>query len=312
MTKDKLPRRLAIMACESLKEIAGDFRDELERAPTIGELCEILTYGIQSSREELLDGVRVRDVVSLKPKFAQDSAQAGHKRKTRTSAVDGLNDNLFVLANGLWADLANAYKGESGTRPDVKTLCDVIVESLHLCKDNLLSDIRPKDLLAIEAKLQKPPKAAARIGDIVAIPEGDDRYFITVVVARNDFGTAFGVLKGTWPAAPVPASPYPPVIRYPIYSGEKLVEKGLWPIVGHDEALLALFPPQPEVFHRETAGGGSDAVGAFGAAESPSGQWRNLTREEAEEVGLLDDTYSQFYLPEHLGEYLNERNRGQH
>jgi hypothetical protein len=48
-------------------------------------------------------------------------------------------------------------------------------------------------------------------------------------------------------------------------------------------------------------------TGPFGSAETPSGERRDLTEEEAEEIGLTDGSYSEFQPPEVVPEYLAQR-----
>lgn len=301
---EDLNERLARLACEGLVEISEDFADEIGRAPTVSELCELLTYGIQSSREELLADVAPRDVHALEPRLRNGSGA------DEASNTDDLNDNIFSLANVLWTDLAHAYRGEVGTRPTLDALTRAIVEGLHVCGREVLSDVELDQVVAIEPKTAAAgkPSRAPRLGDVLAIPAGAGKFYIAVVVAQNDFGTALGVFKGTGPAEPPSSSSPQPPLKYPVYSDDEFIRKGTWRIVGHDEGLLKLFPREPAVFHEEQlVPEYQPEMGPHGAAELPSGEWRDLTAEQAEEIGIRDGSYSQFVLPEELAEYLAQQ-----
>ncbi len=83
------------------------------------------------------------------------------------------------------------------------------------------------------------------------------------------------------------------------------VTSGRWRIIGHHEGLLRLFPAAPEMFHRRRADLPGPSVGPHGAAEKPDGSLRPLTAEEAQEIGLFDPGFQQFYFGEDLERRLN-------
>ena len=305
-----LTERLAGLACEGLRELADDFAEAVGRKPTPVELCDLIAYGVQSSREQLFDDVPTNAAVTaLRPKLrGGDGNGDGDGNSSPSTAVEELDDNVFSQANGLVTDLGRAYHGETGERPKLQALCDVLVEALHRCGADVISGAQPEDIVGIEPELREAAGGSARPGDIVAIPAPGGDYFTAVVVTRNQAGTAYGVFRGTRGAEPVSASDRPEVIPHPIYSGDELVNDGSWPIVGHDEGLLELFPEEPEVFRGAPLMPDVEPeAGEFGSAETPSGQRRDLTEEEAEEIGLTDGTYSEFQPPEVVPEYLAQR-----
>ncbi len=73
---------------------------------------------------------------------------------------------------------------------------------------------------------------------------------------------------------------------------------GTWPVVGHDEGLLAAFPSEPEIYHWPDPTW--PGIGEFGSAETAADVRRDISEAEAREVGLLDGTYCQVYLEEEL------------
>lgn len=66
--------------------------------------------------------------------------------------------------------------------------------------------------------------------------------------------------------------------------------------MGHDENLLLAFPAQPEIYHRpQPLIPGVSPVGRFGAAETADRKLRDVSREEAERLGLLNPGFRQTY-----------------
>lgn len=300
---DDLTQRLAQMAREELREIAEDFDEAIGRKPAPQELGELLTYGIQSSREDLLEDVRPSAVAALRPKLSGGDQE-------HDSAVGELDDGPFSQANALVTDIARAYRGETGSLPKLQTLAAIILEALRGAGTDVFSGATGDDVVAIEPELREITGGAASPGDIVAIPAPGGRYFTAVVVTRNQSGTAYGLFDGTRGAVPVSSSSPPQVVRHPIYSGDEMVQNGTWPVVGHDDALLEFFPDEPEVFYDAPLMADVEPdIGPHGSAETPSGERRDLTEDEAEEVGLTDGSYSEFHPPETVSEYLASRQR---
>lgn len=64
--------------------------------------------------------------------------------------------------------------------------------------------MRPRDVLAIEPTQRPGKKLRCKPGDVVAVPAGSDAWFLGVVLTRNRFGTAFGFVRGRYPARPLP------------------------------------------------------------------------------------------------------------
>jgi hypothetical protein len=153
------------------------------------------------------------------------------------------------------------------------------------------------------------PVKRTRVGDLLAIPARDGRYFVAVVVDRNSFGTALGLFTraaGRAALPTVPAADPPHLQPRPVYTGEDEVQAGRWTVIGHDEDLPRLFHA-PEIYHRPADIPGLDMdLGQFGSAETPDHRLRQLTEAEADEVGLRDGTYRAIRLGDDLEAHLNE------
>jgi hypothetical protein len=288
--------------------ISEAFTDETRRRPSSLALFEVLTWGLQSCRDDALLEVHPANIIKLEPKLKRGTKRSniGSSLEARESAVLDLNDNIFVIATEFISDLVNIIKTDTGQSPALDELCEALVKELHRCEDDLLVDIAPAHIVGIQAKLRKQGKIVSKIGDIVAIPAKDGEYFIGCVLAKNTFGTAYGFFEGTSQSKPVSAASHSPAKRYPIYSGDDFIASGRWKIMGHDANLLTLFPAEPEIYHRENIISDGPEIGPYGAGETASGRLRQLTKEEAEELGLLSGAYSQVYLAEEMEKHLND------
>lgn len=305
---DKRSKRLIALAAEGIREVADEFADELERRPTSGELFEILTWALKSGGEERLSDTHPSNLVALRPRLRKGATRADSSTEDVTdSAVAELNDAVFVAASDFLSQLTDAFKSDTGHPPTLSDLCDLLVEGLHQCGEQLLSDVAPAQVTGVRPEVRKRKRITPKIGDVVAIPAKNGEYFIAVVLTKNVFGTAFGFFEGTSAIKPVSKNSHPPIKPHPVYSDDERIAGGSWKIIGHDEDLLTLFPPEPEVYHYQHEDDPDPLVGPYGSGETASGLLRALTKEEAAELGLLTGEYRQTYMSETLENYLNSK-----
>lgn len=170
-------------------------------------------------------------------------------------------------------------------------------------------DVDPMKVVALEPTVATP-RARLRAGDVVAIPSGAGPQFHAVVlIPRCTFGTALGLLldRGAM-AALAQQVEVPGVLRRPVFTDDRSIGEGSWQIVGHDDALLSVFPLAPEIYHRpdpvlESLG---FQLGPFGAAENLSGTLRLLDEAEAQEIGLLGVDFRQTHDSQQLQRMLGD------
>jgi hypothetical protein len=168
------------------------------------------------------------------------------------------------------------------------------------------ADVSAADIVSLETEA---PKKAVRVrrGDVVAIPRKSGGYTLAVVVARNRFGTALGPLRGSFPFPRVASESRYDASARPTYTDEVAIRNGTWSIVDHVEALLSLFPDEPGIYHAPDLQWPGIQIGEFGSAESPSGSLREISEQEAEEVGLLNGAYRQTCPSDYLQQLLDGR-----
>ena len=302
-------KEAATVAAEGLKMLADEFADEVERRPTSAELFELLTWGAKSSGGEFFSDAHPADITLLKPQLRKGARllETWDARDEDRSALRDLNDAAYVVASDLVGDVSTAVEEQTGEPPTLRRFCEIIVGGLRLCDEGLLSDVRPSDIVAVKADVKKQKRSSAKVGDIIAVPAKNGEHFIGVVLDKNKFGVAYGFFRGTSRIKPVGARSHPPADRHPVYSSDLHMAGGRWKVIGHDEGLLSLFPSEPELYYRKYPDDNNPAIGPYGAAENAAGRIRHVSKEEAEEVGLLSGEYRQVRLPEQVESYLNSK-----
>jgi hypothetical protein len=312
---DELKERQLARLAAALREVSEDFEEEVGRRPTCAEFFEVLAEGLRETPDDTLGDVTTANVLALRPTPPCADAAGGEE-----SAVGELNDNVFNLAADLMAETAARLRADSAEAPTLDALCAALTAALRLCPDELFTGARPAEVTAVGAEVEGKKKRggkkrASRAGDIVAIPAGGGGYYTAVVVAKNIFGTAYGIFEGQTPLEGVSASGRAPLAKpNTLYSGDRFVGKGRWKIVGHDDAALAHFPAEPELYHRPGLPEWL-SKGAFGAAQHPKeDKFRDLSKEEAEELGLLSEpgpgSYKGVFQEEAFEQYLDARLKG--
>jgi hypothetical protein len=312
----ELQEKLIATAARGLKEVADEFADELERRPSSAELFEVVAQALKSVGDERLSDVSPANVTALKPQIKKGAKRLDSQQEAGEpeASVSDLNDAAFVVAGDLVADLADGFKRETERAPTLNELCDLLVSAAQRCDAGLLADINPADIAGVKAEVNKKRKIKAEVGDIVAIPLDDGEYAIAVILAKNTFGVAYGFFEGASKIPrPFSVNSHPPVAPHPVYSTDALVANGRWKIVGHDAALLSLFPSEPEIYLRQQVIPGmpdyGKNIGPYGSGQTASGRTRDLTKEEAEELGLLDGTYRQTFVAQYLEDHLSAQQK---
>jgi hypothetical protein len=287
-------------AARGLTQLAKSIAHELGGPPRLAELLEVLGWGSESLRKHVTKEPPLP--LLLIPQWHSE----GSRPQPRPSQGGELNDHAFVDAGELLSGLAKKLAAGKGSRPNVGDVAHLLGQGLRRVQPELLDDFYPTDLRGLTVEADQAPKRA-EVGDILAIPARNGGNFLAVVLDRNNFGTALGLFEGTHPPRAITAMKHPPVVDRPVYVGEEAVASGRWRVVGHDDDLVELFPIKPEIFHRPDPDLLDENVGPHGAAETPDRQVRQLSEQEAHEVGIFDPDFTQIYLGEQLEGRLNKQ-----
>ncbi|MGW7439595.1 hypothetical protein [Streptomyces sp. NPDC054849] len=269
-----------------LTAVLLELSEQIDSPPSLSEFLELLEWSSD-------------DIYSGPLQFEATLAGRIITSESNQSRVPELGDSLF-------SDVASILSGliKGSERHITPTeLANILLIFINDQADHLM-DVTSGDVTSLSVV---PAESAAEVtvGDVLGIPAADGGWYATIAVARNRFGLALGLFQGRFESRPSmhpeDFTPY----RFPIYTDDAMVSNGSWYVVGHDDALLSHFPPEPEIYHSPGFWPGID-FGEFGAAEDPSGGIRLIGGEEARAVGLTDGTYQHSYMSEFLSQSLSE------
>jgi hypothetical protein len=277
-----------------LAAILEEFEDELNASPTLGEMLEIMGTSVPSTEETAGILVPVRFTTTL--------ANGRRYRPRAESRVGELNDSAFVHASALVVALMGDGNAAVGPEVGAEYLAGSLLELLHATATDFV-DVRSSDIASLE--VVGPSRAIrAKIGDVVAIPARGRGFHLASIVARNKFGTGIGVWRDARPAPRFNALEEPLAFGV-FYTDDMSIKNGHWPVIGYSELALSKFPTDPELYYKpDSYTGFGPKIGEFGSAEKPDGTLRDVTKEEASRVGLLDGTYRQVYTSLWIPELL--------
>jgi hypothetical protein len=217
-----------------------------------------------------------------------------------------LNDSCFVHARESLRTLCQMIEEESDVKPSLKDLCEILAVSLQSCSSDLLSDVDVRAVEKLTPKVAPHKRVSLRPGDILAVPREKDGYYFIIYIASNRFGEAFGIFSGHRQIPRLPAKWEPVPAKFPVYTGKSLVVSGRWRRIDHREDLLDLFPKAPEIYHSKSDNPSNGRIGPYGSAEAATGELRELTEAEANQIGLTRGTYRQVMLEEQFEKYLQD------
>lgn len=277
-----------------LGEVVGRFQDEIGSPPTLGEFLEIVGLAVPSASDDF----------DASPGTFRLDAKVGGKRYRpgRDSRVAELNDATFVDASSFLAFIGERVSAAQGHAAPPDDLAVTILGVIQH-EDVVFDDVRGTDISSLVATAQKPA-AKPKLGDVVAIPVGNSGYRMAVVIARNRFGTAIGLLGPATAHPHLSKASLETAVRKFVYTDDQLFAKRVWLIVGNDDKLLSLFPSDPEIYHGPDPIFPNAQLGEFGAAETAAGVMRQIAKSEAEDVGLLDNSYRQLFVSTYLHQLL--------
>jgi len=202
--------------------------------------------------------------------------------------------------------LCQMIEEESGVKPSLNDLCEILVVSLQCCSDDLLADVHVQAVEKLTPKVAPHKKVVLTPGDILAVPRARGGYYFVIYITCNRFGDAYGIFEGHRQVPHVSSKWRPLPIKFPAYTGRAQVVSGRWRRIDHREDLLDLFPKSPEIYHSKAANPSNDRIGPYGSGETATGELRELTQSEASEIGLDREAYRQIMVPEQFEWHLRD------
>ncbi len=215
-----------------------------------------------------------------------------------------LSDHVFTEFSCLLSDLRGTVESTLSVDDQAKALLDRLADDLRA--SGALLDVPSLETLQLTPVFVARPQRRQRAqrGSVIAIPlPTAAKYGALVMLDRNSFGTAFGLLDATFDRPPEAIDASIEGLPSALYCDEEFLRSGRWRILFRDERLTERFPPDPEVFHSPIF---SPDYGPFGLAETADGRIRELGEAEAREAGVLAHDFVQFPSAEQV-EYLAER-----
>ncbi|MDT0268456.1 hypothetical protein RM844_19410 [Streptomyces sp. DSM 44915] len=286
-------------AAKRCAAVVAQLAEWLAGPPTLAEFLDVLGWAVPTGDAALADSVALP--VGLR-------AHLGRGRRYRpagASRVGELPDAAFTEATDLLALLAEGGAAGHG-RPVTLAELTALLSAVRSSAAVAFADVPAEEPVRIS--LSAPPKRVPKpvVGDLLAIPAATGGHHLAVVLARDRFGTALGVFRGTFPLPRIGGPAPPPARPHPLYTDEQLIAAGVWRVVDHDASLCTPFPSEPEIYHRPDMLPPGTVRGEGGAAETAAGALRAVDRTEAEAVGLLDGSYRQVHPSGELQRVLDE------
>ena len=272
-------------AAESLTELGEVFEEHTGRRITVAELLEVLQWALPG----------LQGLVSVSATLA-GSREAVSPSAGESSAVPDVGDAVFALATEAVSALVSA---DTAANLDRRRLGADLADALRRSR-LVLDDIH--DVRTVRFTVP-PRRTRMQPGQAVAIPvAGGVR--VALVLERNRFGVALGVLDGVVRRPHVTQAALGGPVRV-IHTDDRRLAEGAWWVLGRDAVTVERLGVEPEIYHSPRSRS-VETHGEFGLAETADGRLRRISREEAEAVGLLDDTYRQVLLSEEVERRLTE------
>jgi hypothetical protein len=223
--------------------------------------------------------------------------------------------------DSLNADLAEAlvgftrgHKEQVGRLPAANEFAEILTLIVQTTGENLFSDASNRQLKAIELKfLKKKPNVNLSHGDIYCFPSKaipGKCVFVGFLGQVKPYGDVFVSFRGLHDANANIDDLIP--FQYPFVSSDKLIQQGEWKFVGNKSDLLSNHGVFPEVYLNKAFYPKREDIGSYGLAQrkNPDGSntKRNLTKEEAQQIGIFQNRNDVMCQPEVVEDFIKSRN----
>ncbi|MFI0420469.1 hypothetical protein [Spongiactinospora sp. 9N601] len=272
--------------------------DEIGDRPALGEFLEIVGRAVPDFGAHLDEAIELPLTFTaiLRGGLPYESDQASRAGRLSAAVLDE--------ASGLMAFIGQSAYSATGTAVPPPAFAAHLMAALA-ASDIAFADVRGGEVLRLNVAFGLRGRMR-KVGDVLAIPSEFGGYHMAVIVARNRFGMALGLFRGTVSTPEVERIDRGAVWRHPVYVDPEEVATWFWKYAGHERSLLDLFPSDPEIFHSASMSVSPSSATGFGVAEAVDGSLRTIGEEEARKAGLVDGSYLQKYLAVELEALLEE------
>jgi len=223
---------------------------------------------------------------------------------------DSLNADL---AEAL-VSFARSHKEQVGRLPNAAEFAGILALIVQTTGENLFNDASNRQLKTIEFKfIKQKPSVNMSQGDIYCFPSKTATgkcIFLGFVGLVKPYGHVFVSFRGLHDANANIDDLIP--FRYPFVSSDKLIQKGEWKFLGNKSKLLSKHRIFPEVYLNKAFYPKRNDIGPYGLAErmNPDGSIteRNLTKEEAQQIGIYQNRNDVICQPEVVEDFIKSRN----
>jgi hypothetical protein len=281
--------------------IIDEFQEMKGRKPKINELLSILLIEIQSLSNDLYEDISSSNITHLYAITEKDHCSSKNPFHL-SNELSNLGDGVFSASANFLVEISRLIQKNMGQNPTLNDFCLILIRSLNDYDSSIFYGYSQ-----IKAKYKKITPSR---GDIISIPldsasSEHSFFYMLVLIEKNQFGFAFGLFSGIFKHIDIHQIHHLKIKKYPIYSGTRFISNRKWAIIGNNPKALSLFPNHPEIFHYKIYNQDDENIGFFGSGESPNGTLRDLTEQEAIEIGLFSERYESTYLEEELKQALH-------
>lgn len=276
-----------------LDSIVEAFYDETGKYPTVAEFFSLLLWAMKTTpigdriddNIAGLEGIAVR----LEARVVQVKYQQVFKH------VGELNDDCFSRSADYVANIA-----KSGV--SLQAMLDHVVAELKEGKKNVFDGATNGEVQQAHAILSEKKRPRIKRGDVISIPLDMQSFAIGIMTDKTPFGIALWIYSKRFEHLAPADLKQIGILPVPEFTENSALDKGRWKILFNDESLLSVLPGKIERFHRPE----QENTKPFGVAETPEGELRKLTKEEAERLGVLEKGFEQAFTATGLEKYLNK------
>ena len=221
------------------------------------------------------------------------------------SVINDLGDHCINLATAALREIADAFMEELDREPTLADVCEILTWGARSGSERLVRDGSNRGL-TIFGYAKPSADVHLRKGDLIGVPHSSGQDTVLVYLGMfGTFGDAFGIFDDLVSPDESLTSWQPSGVQaHPLFVDDEYVQLGRWSVKAHRPDLVSQFR-EPEMFHDPQDDPGDGSHGRYGLAETPSGELRNLDREEAEAIfGAVPDGYRHCFTGDDLETYV--------
>jgi hypothetical protein len=223
---------------------------------------------------------------------------------------DSLNADLIEAL----VSFSHGYKAQIGRLPTAGEFAETLTMIIQTTGANLFADAGNSQLKIVEFKfINKKPSVDLQYGDIYYFPSTtapSKCVFLGFLGRIRPYGDVFVSFRGLH-SANVDINDLVP-FPYPFISGNKLIQTREWKLAGNKPDIFLTHGVFPEIYLNKAFYPKREDIGPYGQAErtNPDGSItkRNLTKEEARQVGIFQNRNDMVCQPDEVEDFIKSRN----